>query len=159
MNIAYILLGSNMGNSAVQLNEAIKNITENIGIIRKESSIYSTAAWGNTEQPNFLNKVLIIETICDAKNLLKKTLHIETKMGRVRTTKNAPRIIDIDILFFNNEIIGTKNLVIPHPEIANRRFVLVPLAEIAMDFVHPVSKKSIKNMLLECKDTLNVQKI
>lgn len=79
MNIAYILLGSNMGNAVVQLNEAIKNITENIGIIRKESSIYSTAAWGNTEQPNFLNKVLIIETICDAKNLLKKHYILKLK--------------------------------------------------------------------------------
>ncbi|MCY7293266.1 MAG: 2-amino-4-hydroxy-6-hydroxymethyldihydropteridine diphosphokinase [Ferruginibacter sp.] len=159
MNTVYLLLGSNLGNSKEQLLLAIKNIEDYIGTVIKFSSLYSTAAWGYTKQPDFLNQVIIIETVLQPILLLKKILAVEKKMGRVRTVKNAARIIDIDILFFNSEIINTKNLVIPHPEIENRRFVLIPLAEMNELLIHPVSKRTIMELLKICPDKLNVQKI
>ena len=159
MNIVYLLLGSNLGNSKEQLTLATKFVEEFIGAVTVSSSLYSTAAWGNTDQPDFLNQVIIINTTLSPFPLLKQILLIEKKMGRVRTVKNAARIIDIDILFFNNEIINEKNLVIPHPEIQNRLFVLTPLAEIAASLVHPVLNMSIKELLKICTDKLNVQKI
>ncbi len=148
-----------MGNSQEQLSFAKKNIEDSIGKISLSSSLYSTAAWGNTNQADFLNQVLIVETSLTATKLLKSVLTIEKKMGRVRTIKNAPRIIDIDILFFNNTIIESKNLTIPHPEIQNRRFVLTPLAELSANFMHPILKKTVHQLLIACKDSLNVQKI
>jgi 2-amino-4-hydroxy-6-hydroxymethyldihydropteridine diphosphokinase len=159
MNTVYILLGSNMGNSKAQLLLAAEKIEEKIGEIIKASSLYSTEAWGKKEQPNFINQVLIVKTSLEASNLIKIVLAIEEGMGRKRTTKNAPRIIDIDILFFNNEIINTQNLVVPHPEIHNRRFVLVPLVELSPFYMHPSIKKSMSELLLTTKDNLNVQKI
>ena len=159
MNTVYLLLGSNLGNSKEQLLLATKFIEEAIGELKKSSSFYSTAAWGNTDQPDFLNQIIEVETTLTPLPLLKEILLIEKKMGRVRTVKNAARIIDIDILFFNNEIIKKKNLTIPHPEIQNRRFVLIPLAEIAVSLVHPLLKKTAKELLNICTDTLNVQKI
>lgn len=159
MNTIYLLLGSNMGNSSAQLLAAQKNIATEIGNIKAASSLYSTAAWGNTNQADFLNQVLIVDTSLTAFKLLKSALAIEKKMGRLRTIKNAPRIIDIDILFFNSDIIETKNLTIPHPEIQNRRFVLTPLDELSPNFVHPSLTKTIHRLLIECKDSLNVQKI
>ncbi len=159
MNTVYLLLGSNLGNSKEQLLLATKFIEEAIGELKKSSSLYSTAAWGNTDQPDFLNQIIEVETTLTPLPLLKEILLIEKKMGRIRTEKNAARIIDIDILFFNNEIIKKKNLTIPHPEIQNRRFVLIPLAEMAVSLVHPQLKKTAKELLNICTDTLNVQKI
>jgi 2-amino-4-hydroxy-6-hydroxymethyldihydropteridine diphosphokinase len=159
MHTIYLLLGSNMGNGHEQLLLAQKNIIVDIGKIINTSSLYSTAAWGNTDQADFLNQVLIVQTNLTAPKLLQSVLHIEKKMGRVRTIKNAPRIIDIDILFFNNDIIKLKKLTVPHPEIQNRRFVLTPLAELMANFMHPVLKKTINQLLIDCKDSLNVQKI
>jgi 2-amino-4-hydroxy-6-hydroxymethyldihydropteridine diphosphokinase len=159
MHTIYLLLGSNMGNSHEQLQLAERNITNDIGKIINSSALYSTAAWGNTDQADFLNQVLIVQTNLTAPKLLQSVLNIEKKMGRVRTIKNAPRIIDIDILFFNNDIIKLKNLTIPHAEIQNRRFVLTPLAELTANFIHPILKKTINELLIDCKDSLNVQKI
>src|SRR6188474_694467 len=143
MNSAYLLLGSNMGNSQEKLLTAIKNIEDKIGTVKRRSGIYKTAAWGNTNQPDFLNQVIITETKLIAIEILQEILAIEKKMGRIRTIKNAPRIIDIDILFFNNDIIRQKNLTIPHPEIQNRRFVLTPLNELSPNLLHPVLKQPI----------------
>jgi 2-amino-4-hydroxy-6-hydroxymethyldihydropteridine diphosphokinase len=159
MHTIYLLLGSNMGNSNEQLLIAREYIKIDIGKIITTSSLYSTAAWGNTKQADFLNQVLIIETTLAGNKVLKSILSIEKKMGRVRTIKNAPRIIDIDILFFNSDIVHLKNLTVPHPEIQNRRFVLTPLAELSANFVHPILKKTIHQLLIACKDSLNVQKI
>src|SRR5436190_1091081 len=131
MNKTYLLLGSNMGDSELQLLIAIKNISRQVGNIIRKSKLYSTAAWGNTDQPDFLNQVLIVETKLTALQTIDIILGIEKKMGRVRTKKNAARIIDIDILFFNKEIIEEKNLHVPHPQIENRRFVLIPLNELS----------------------------
>ena len=159
MNTVYFLLGSNLGNSKEQLLLAIENIEKYIGPIIKLSSLYSTAAWGNNKQPDFLNQVIIVQTLLAPQIVLNEILAIEEKMGRVRTVKNAARIIDIDILFFNSEIIKVKDLVIPHPEIQNRRFVLIPLVEIAGLILHPILKKNAQELLNICTDNLNVQKI
>lgn len=159
MNTVYFLLGSNLGNSKEQLLLAIENIEKYIGPIIKLSSLYSTAAWGNNKQPDFLNQVIIVQTLLAPQIVLNEILAIEEKMGRVRTVKNAARIIDIDILFFNSEIIKVKDLIIPHPEIQNRRFVLIPLVEIAGLILHPILKKNAQELLNICTDNLNVQKI
>ncbi len=159
MNKTYLLLGSNMGNSQQQLPIAIKNITEQIGTVTRQSSLYATAAWGNTNQPDFLNQVIIVSTELTGLQTINVVLSIEKKMGRVRTTKNAPRIIDIDILFFNKEIIAEKILIVPHPEIEKRRFVLIPLNELSPSFTHPINKKTINQLLADCTDTLDVKRI
>ncbi len=158
MNKTYLLLGSNMGNSQQQLSIAIKNITQKIGGVIRKSKLYTTAAWGNTNQPDFLNQVIVVETKHTALQTIKTILGIEEEMGRVRTKKNAPRIIDIDILFFNKEIIAEKILTVPHPKIQNRRFVLIPLNELSPNFKHPVIKKTMHQLLVNCYDTLDVKK-
>ena len=158
MNTVYLLLGSNMGDSEQMLTVATNMIEKNIGKLTKSSSIYRTAAWGNEDQPDFLNQIIIISSSLSSSNILKEMFGIEKEMGRVRTTKNAARIIDIDMLFFNDEIIQTETLTVPHPQIQNRRFVLVPLAEISPDFQHPLLKKSSLELLSICSDKLNVQK-
>ena len=158
MNTVYLLLGSNMGDSEHTLTVAKNMIEKNIGKLTKSSSIYRTAAWGNEDQPDFLNQIIIISTSLSSLNILKEMFVIEKEMGRVRTTKNAARVIDIDMLFFNDEIIQTETLTVPHPQIQNRRFVLVPLAEISPDFQHPLLKKSSLELVSICSDKLNVQK-
>ncbi len=159
MNKIYLLLGSNMGNTKALLNEAVQNINQQIGRVIQSSSLYSTAAWGNTNQPDFLNQVIVVQTNFKALQAIDTVLNIENKMGRVRTIRNAPRTIDIDILFFNEAIITEANLTVPHPEIANRRFVLVPLNELCPGFVHPVLKKTIHQLLTSCSDELEVKKL
>lgn len=159
MNTVYFLLGSNIGHTEMQVETAVKYIENEIGAVICRSSLYSTAPWGKQDQADFLNQVIIAETEKDAKQTLTKLLSIEEKMGRIRVQKNDPRIIDIDILFFNEDIVRTNTLTIPHPQIAYRRFVLVPLAEIAPSFIHPVLHKTNQEMLAECTDELNVQKI
>ena len=157
MNAAYILIGGNLGDRINNLAEARMNIEKDLGEIIKTSSIYETASWGITDQPDFLNQVLLVETTFSAEETMQIILSIENKMGRVRTEKNASRIIDIDILFFNDEIINQKDLTIPHPEIQNRKFALIPLNEIAPHFLHPVFKQSIQNLLSTSKDKLEVR--
>ena len=159
MNKLYLLLGSNIGDSKIQLDTAINHIENNIGIVIKKSSLYKTAAWGNNNQNNFTNQVILVESILGAEDVIQLIFRIEKQMGRVRTIKNAAREIDIDILFFNNEIINTEYLTVPHKEIQNRMFVIVPMMEIAPELKHPLLKKDISTLLLLCKDDLNVQKI
>ncbi len=159
MNNSYLLLGSNMGDSNHQLKKAIQLIEQKIGKVTRKSGLYQTAAWGNTNQPDFLNQVIIVKTKLSAPDLLECILQIEESLGRIRTIKNAPRVIDIDILFFNKDIISEKNLAVPHPEIANRKFVLIPMNELSPNFKHPISKKSMHQLLLACIDKLNVKKV
>ena len=158
MNTVYLLLGSNMGDSEQMLAVATNMIEKNIGKLTKSSSIYRTAAWGKEDQPDFLNQIIIVSSSLSSSTVLKEMFGIEKEMGRVRTTKNAARVIDIDMLFFNDEIIQTENLIVPHKQIQHRRFVLVPLAEISPDFIHPILKKSSLELLSICSDKLNVQK-
>jgi len=159
MNKAYLLIGGNEGDRFLHMQQARANIEHICGVIEQVSSVYLTGAWGKTDQPDFLNQALLINTSLGAQDLLQANLSIEKTMGRIRTVQNAPRIVDIDILFYNREIIATPDLVIPHPRIAERRFVLEPLNEIAADFVHPVSGKTVRELLRECTDTLPVKKI
>ena len=147
-----------MGNSTELLSNAIEQIENKIGPLLLQSNLYATAAWGNTSQPDFLNQVIKITTNLQAAETLETILSIEKNMGRIRTVKNAPRIIDIDILFFNNEIINQSNLIVPHPEIQNRRFVLTPLHEIAPLMIHPLLNKTIEQLLSQCPDQLAVKK-
>jgi 2-amino-4-hydroxy-6-hydroxymethyldihydropteridine diphosphokinase len=158
MNKVYFLLGSNIGNSKACIKLAKTLIEKNIGHIRRQSDLYTTAAWGNTNQPDFLNQAIIVETVLSAVDTMQTGLAIEKKMGRVRTIKNAPRIIDIDILFFNKEIIEEEQLSIPHSQIQNRRFVLVPLNQLSPNLIHPVIKKTVHQLLIHCPDKLNVKK-
>jgi 2-amino-4-hydroxy-6-hydroxymethyldihydropteridine diphosphokinase len=156
MNLAYLLLGSNIGDAVGNVAKAMTAIEQNCGTLVKTSSLYETAAWGKTNQQNFINQVVFIKTTLLPHELLQHILIIEQNMGRVRTEKYAARIIDIDILFYNREVIQEPNLVIPHPEMIHRRFVLTPLAEIVPYKIHPVFKKSLKHLLQECTDTLTV---
>ena len=159
MNKAYLLTGGNMGNRQENLATANESIEQQCGDIINASSLYETAAWGKNDQPSFLNQVLEIQTSLSPRQLLKKILYIEKQIGRVRKEKYGPRVIDIDILLFNDEIYNYPSLKIPHPELQNRRFALVPLAEIAPENVHPVFKKTITELLAICPDKLPVKKI
>ena len=158
MNTAYLLTGSNMGNREAQLITAKELLNKDCGQITAASAIYETAAWGKTDQPSFLNQALKIETVLTARQLLRHILKAEKKMGRIRIEKYGPRLIDIDILLFNNEIHNYPLLKLPHPELHNRRFALMPLAEIAPDLIHPKLKKNIRHLLQECPDELEVKK-
>jgi 2-amino-4-hydroxy-6-hydroxymethyldihydropteridine diphosphokinase len=159
MNKVYLILGSNQQQPKKQLLIAQKYIADKIGLILRNSSLYQTAAWGNTQQSDFVNQIIIVQTKLTALQTLETILSIEEKMGRVRTKKNAPRIIDIDILFFNKAIINTKSLVVPHAEIINRKFVLIPLKELSPNFKHPLYNKTIHQLLPICTDKLAVHKI
>src|SRR5580704_5195833 len=159
MNKAYLLTGGNEGDRFFHMQQARTNIELICGQLLLVSSIYETAPWGKTDQPDFLNQVLLIQTEFSPEELLKGILSIEEKGGRKRTVKNAPRTIDIDILFYNDLILEKPGLTIPHPRIADRRFVLEPLNEISPEFIHPVIGKTIRQLLLECKDELGVKKI
>ncbi len=158
MNKTYLLLGGNTGDRAKNLEKARQYISTQIGTITRSSACYETAAWGNTLQPGFLNQVVVVDTHLDAPTLMNTILLIEKKMGRIRTIKNAPRNIDIDILFFNRDTVNLSNLVIPHPEIQNRRFVLTPLNELSPGLVHPLLKKTVHQLLINCSDVLDVKK-
>lgn len=158
MGKAYLLTGGNMGNRKRNLKTASKLILEKCGVVNAASSLYETAAWGNTNQPSFLNQALEIETKLTAPQLMRSILKIEKEMGRVRKEKYGPRIIDIDILFYGDEIHDLKLLQLPHPELQNRKFALLPLAEIAPNLKHPVLKKKITTLLKACKDQLEVKK-
>ena len=159
MNRAYLLTGGNIGNRKAMLQKAIQLLNEYCGKVTAESSLYETAAWGKTDQSAFLNQALELETGLNARQLIRKILKVEKLMGRERKEKYGPRIIDIDILLFNDETHDIPFLKLPHPEIQNRRFALVPLAEIAAGIIHPVLKKTIKQLLADCPDKLHVKKI
>jgi 2-amino-4-hydroxy-6-hydroxymethyldihydropteridine diphosphokinase len=158
MHTAFLLIGGNLGNRERNFETARNLIAKYCGVITRSSSLYDTAAWGKTNQPSFLNQAVEIETRLTAVQLMKQILELEKMMGRERKEKYGPRLIDIDILFFNREIYDQPDLKIPHPEMQNRRFVLIPLNEIAADVRHPILKKSIAQLLEECPDQSEVRK-
>lgn len=158
MNEAYLLTGGNIGDRLDYLARAKETIRKKCGNILLESHIYETAAWGMENQEAFLNQILKIETNSNPDELLQTILQIEEGLGRKREVKYGPRTIDIDILFFNDEVIDREGLKIPHPQLQNRRFVLTPLNEIASTKIHPVFNKTISRLLAECPDPLAVNK-
>lgn len=158
MNKAYLLIGGNRGDRKGFLARARAAIGQECGPIVEQSALYETAAWGLEEQDAFLNQALALETALGAESLLKKLLQVEAALGRVRDVKYGPRTIDIDILFYNDDVLQTEGLTLPHPQLQNRRFVLVPMAEIAPALRHPVVDKTISQLLDECPDHLAVQK-
>lgn len=153
----YLLLGSNKGNREQYLDKAVQLILTYCGNLRAKSGVYETEAWGLKGQQDFLNTAICITTILLPLPLLHEIKKIEAEVGRTPAVKWGPREIDIDILFFDCEIINLPELHIPHPYLSERKFSLVPLCEIAPDLVHPVSQKNIKQMLAECTDTSKVK--
>jgi 2-amino-4-hydroxy-6-hydroxymethyldihydropteridine diphosphokinase len=152
----YLLLGTNIGARKNNLLEARHQINTRAGKIIRESNIYETAPWGAPDQPSFFNQVIQIESKLAPEPLLNELLYIENNMGRVRQLKWEPRIIDIDILFYHQEVIQTTVLTIPHPHLQERKFTLIPLDELAPSLFHPVLRKSIKELLEMCPDKLTV---
>ena len=142
----YLALGSNLGDRVANLENARKALAPNVTLIR-ESPIYLTPPWGYTEQPDFLNQVIEVETLLHPIPLLHKLKEIEADMGREATFRNGPRIIDLDIIFYGQEVYEGELLQIPHPRLQERAFVLVPLNDLAPDFVHPVLNESVREML------------
>jgi 2-amino-4-hydroxy-6-hydroxymethyldihydropteridine diphosphokinase len=159
INKAYLLIGGNVGNMFHHLDGAVRLLKTHCGEIYKESGIYKTAPWGNKEQAPFLNQAIELHTAYTAEQLMPKLLDIEERMGRIRKEKYGPRIIDIDILLFNEDVIEQPGVTIPHPEMQNRLFALIPLAEIAGELYHPVYKKTIHELITLCKDESAVVKV
>lgn len=159
MNHVILLIGGNQGNRLFYLNQAIQEISNRIGVIHMRSHVYETAPWGIHEQPSFYNQVLGVNTKLKPKMVMSEILSIEERLGRKRIEKNGPRIIDIDILYYNKEIIQEEQLEIPHPRIAARRFVLTPLTELYSEWVDPIHNISIREMLERCEDSLSVDKL
>jgi 2-amino-4-hydroxy-6-hydroxymethyldihydropteridine diphosphokinase len=159
MRTAFIGIGSNLGNREENLSIAVTRIGETAGNILSASSVYETEPWGFQSDNKFLNMVLTIDSHLVPQALLKTLLKIEESMGRLRKSADySSRIIDLDILFYDSLIIKEDSLIIPHPHIQDRKFVLVPMAEIAPDFIHPVLKKSVTSLLDLCADTGVVKK-
>ena len=157
---AYLLLGGNLGNREENLDQAIDLIGEGIGEIEALSSRYETAAWGKTDQPSFLNQAVAVKTRLSAVQVLEKALEIEQVLGRVRKEKWGERLIDIDLILFGNEVIDIADkLQVPHPHMQNRKFVMLPLSEIAPGIVHPVLGKTILEISENISDQLDVNKL
>jgi 2-amino-4-hydroxy-6-hydroxymethyldihydropteridine diphosphokinase len=159
MSEVILLTGGNLGDRQAMLDSAREQIARNVGPLKRTSGLYETDAWGNTDQPAFLNQVLVVDTALTPEAVLEQVLAIESGLGRKRMDKWGPRSLDIDILFYEATIMVTERLQIPHPEIPRRRFVLEPLAEVAPGMIHPVLGISIRDLLAQTRDTLAVRRL
>jgi 2-amino-4-hydroxy-6-hydroxymethyldihydropteridine diphosphokinase len=145
----YLALGSNLGDRFANLKQAIDSLTPQLEV-KARSSVYETPPWGFEDQPKFLNQVVKAKTYLDPEPLLKHLKRLEVALGRQASFPNGPRLIDMDILFYDDLILNTSSLVIPHPRLHERGFVLLPLMELSPDLVHPLSKKSVREMAAQC---------
>jgi len=152
----YLALGSNLGDRLANLKQAIDSLTPQMEV-KAKSSVYETLPWGYEDQPKFLNQVVKAKTYLDPEPLLKHLKRLEVALGRQASFPNGPRLIDMDILFYDDLILNTSSLVIPHPRLHERGFVLLPLMELSPDLVHPLSKKSVREMAAKC-DVAGIEK-
>lgn len=150
--IAVLLLGSNKADRTFNLTRTIHKISIGCGTIIKCSSVYETSPWGYSDQPFFFNQCLVIETVLSPQILLKSLKNIEVELGRTPSKKWHERIIDIDILFYDSQVISEPGLIVPHPMIPLRKFTLTPLNEVIPDFIHPVLNKTMNQLLENCID-------
>lgn len=157
--VAYLLLGSNLGDRAAYLQQAQRALATTAGEIVAASAYYETAAWGLEDQPAFLNQVLAVRTELPAAALLAACLATEQQAGRERRQRWGSRTLDVDILLYESEIIATPTLIVPHPALPARRFALVPLAEIAPQLVHPQLHQTVAELLARCPDPLAVVRV
>ena len=156
----YLLLGGNLGNRNYYIQKSEQLIDRELGEILVKSSIYETEPWGFQHEQNFYNRVVEINTLLKPQELLTKIHTIENDLGRERCSRQySARTVDIDILFYDNIILDEPNLIIPHSQLHNRRFVLEPLCEIKPEFIHPVMNVSVSKLLSQCEDSLGVSKI
>ena len=154
----YLLLGSNLGNRQLFLKQAAAIIEAKVGEIVKYSGVYETKSWGKTDAPDYLNQVLFVNTLLEPITLLRELLKIELLLGRKREEKWGSRTMDIDVLFYADQIINEPELTVPHPQLHNRRFTLEPLVELAPSLIHPVLQKTLKQLKDELLDDLQVKK-
>lgn len=160
MHKVYLGIGGNIGNKQKNFDDVYQMLENEVGKIKKSSSIYESPPWGFQSEYPFWNSVVEIETILEDEELLWKIHEIEDRFGRIRGKEQySPRTMDIDILYFDDIFIETKTLIIPHPRIHQRKFVLVPLNEIAPDFKHPLLRLTSIEMLEKCKDESMIKKV
>jgi 2-amino-4-hydroxy-6-hydroxymethyldihydropteridine diphosphokinase len=155
----FLLLGTNQGDKLGNLTAARTSIQKISGRVIKSSKVYKTSPWGKSDQEDFYNQAIEIVSPLPPEKLLESILEIETQIGRTRFEKWGPRLIDIDILLYGNEVIDQISLTIPHPRMHERRFALIPLCEIAPDVVHPIFKTTVEQLLRQCQDELMVEVI
>lgn len=161
-NKVYLLAGGNLNNTPNKYQELFQLLEEEVGEIIKKSSFYKSSAWGFVSNYPFVNIVYIVHTKLLPEEILVQTHKIEKKLGRTHKSQSAiysDRSMDIDILFYNNLIYSSKDLIIPHPRIMERKFTLAPLAEISPEYIHPILQKTINQLYKECKDSSEVEKI
>lgn len=159
MNVTYLCLGGNIGDREKAIYLALLEISQQVGEITSRSNIHETEAWGVNNQQAYLNQCIEVNTVLSPFELINTLLTIEQQLGRQRTISQTyePRTIDIDILFYNQDIIDHKQLIVPHPRLHLRKFVLVPLNEICSNYLHPLLNKTIFNLLSTCEDQLEVK--
>ena len=153
----YLALGSNLGDRLANLKQAISSLTQQMEV-KAKSEVYETPPWGYEDQPPFLNQVVKVQTYLDPENLLKHLKRLEVALGRKESFPNGPRLIDIDILFYDDLVLNKSSIVIPHPRLQERAFVLLPLMDIDPNLVHPVNNKRVHEMMASC-DASGIKKL